>query len=168
MTSRVPPPQTEETRNVPPIDSTLARIARGIACSSVVIALGCGAPAPHDPRTTAAISNTAVARAAATDRDGDEILDDVDRCAGEPEDFDANQDDDGCPEPDDDGDGVLDEDDNCPSDKGVAGGGCPENCVLVTDSVDYSRVIEDLRRKMERLDSVFPPNPNKVSGNPDN
>jgi len=39
---------------------------------------------------------------------------------------------------------------------------------VVSDSVDYSRVIEDLRRKMERLDSVFPPKPNKVSGNPDN
>jgi general secretion pathway protein D len=38
---------------------------------------------------------------------------------------------------------------------------------VVNDSVDYTRVIEDLRRKMERLDSVFPPNPNKVSGNPD-
>src|SRR6476469_1768305 len=39
---------------------------------------------------------------------------------------------------------------------------------VVNDSVDYSRVIEDLRRKMERLDSAFPPKPNKVSGNPDN
>jgi general secretion pathway protein D len=39
---------------------------------------------------------------------------------------------------------------------------------VVNDSVDYARVIEDLRRKMERLDSVFPPKPNKVSGNPDN
>ena len=38
---------------------------------------------------------------------------------------------------------------------------------VVNDSVDYTRVIDDLRRKMERLDSVFPPNPNKVSGNPD-
>ena len=37
----------------------------------------------------------------------------------------------------------------------------------VSDSADISRVIEDLRRKMERLDSVFPPKPNKVSGNPD-
>ena len=39
---------------------------------------------------------------------------------------------------------------------------------VVNDSVDYSRVIEDLRRKMERLDDVFPAKPNKVSGNPDN
>ena len=39
---------------------------------------------------------------------------------------------------------------------------------IVTDSVDVTRAIEDLRRKMERLDSVFPPASNKVSGNPDN
>jgi general secretion pathway protein D len=39
---------------------------------------------------------------------------------------------------------------------------------VVDDIVDYTRVIEDLRRKMERLDDVFPPKPNKVSGNPDN
>jgi general secretion pathway protein D len=38
----------------------------------------------------------------------------------------------------------------------------------VTDSADMARVIDDLRRKMERLDTVFPPKPNKVSGNPDN
>ena len=38
----------------------------------------------------------------------------------------------------------------------------------VADSTDISRVIEDLRRKMERLESVFPPKPNEVSGNPDN
>jgi general secretion pathway protein D len=37
-----------------------------------------------------------------------------------------------------------------------------------TDSVDVTRANEDLRRKMERLDSVFPPVPNKVSGNRDN
>ena len=38
---------------------------------------------------------------------------------------------------------------------------------VVNDSVDYGRVIEDMRRKMERLDSLFPPRTNKVSGNPD-
>jgi general secretion pathway protein D len=37
----------------------------------------------------------------------------------------------------------------------------------VNDAEDMSRVIDDLRRKMERLDSVFPPKTNKVSGNPD-
>ena len=38
---------------------------------------------------------------------------------------------------------------------------------VVSETVDYTRVIEDLRRKMERLDSVFPPKPPKVSGEPD-
>ncbi|HEY0722591.1 MAG TPA: type II and III secretion system protein, partial [Pyrinomonadaceae bacterium] len=38
---------------------------------------------------------------------------------------------------------------------------------VVNDTVDYTRVIEDLRRKMERLDDVFPAKSNKVSGNPD-
>jgi general secretion pathway protein D len=37
----------------------------------------------------------------------------------------------------------------------------------VSDSADMSQVIDDLRRKMERLDDVFPPKANKVSGNPD-
>lgn len=37
----------------------------------------------------------------------------------------------------------------------------------VTDSADISSVIEDLRRKMERLDDVFPPKVNEVSGNAD-
>jgi general secretion pathway protein D len=37
----------------------------------------------------------------------------------------------------------------------------------VSDSADIANVIDDLRRKMERLDSVFPPKTNKVSGNPD-
>ena len=42
------------------------------------------------------------------DRDGDGIMDDVDACPDDPEDFDAFQDQDGCPELDNDGDGVLD------------------------------------------------------------
>jgi general secretion pathway protein D len=37
----------------------------------------------------------------------------------------------------------------------------------VDDTGQVSRVIEELRRKMERLDDIFPPRPNKVSGNPD-
>ncbi len=39
---------------------------------------------------------------------------------------------------------------------------------VVTDQADSDALIEDLRRKMERLDSVFPPKRHKVSGNPDN
>jgi len=42
------------------------------------------------------------------DRDGDGLVDAVDRCPDDPEDRDDFQDEDGCPDPDNDGDGVLD------------------------------------------------------------
>ncbi|MFT7579526.1 MAG: outer membrane protein OmpA-like peptidoglycan-associated protein [Myxococcota bacterium] len=48
------------------------------------------------------------------DSDGDGILDDVDQCPSEPEDFDGNQDTDGCPDGDRDGDGIDDDLDKCP------------------------------------------------------
>lgn len=49
------------------------------------------------------------------DRDGDGIADARDTCPDEPEDFDAFEDGDGCPEVDNDRDGVLDADDACPN-----------------------------------------------------
>jgi len=49
-----------------------------------------------------------VAYASASDRDGDGIRDEVDRCPNRPEDRDHYEDLDGCPEPDNDGDGVCD------------------------------------------------------------
>ena len=48
------------------------------------------------------------------DSDGDGILDDVDKCPDQPEDFDGFQDDDGCPDLDNDGDGIPDIMDKCP------------------------------------------------------
>ena len=65
------------------------------------------------------------------DSDGDGILDDVDQCPNEPEDFDGFQDEDGCPDPDNDGDGVLDVNDGCPDDAEDIDGfededGCPD------------------------------------------
>ncbi|MEE8410331.1 MAG: OmpA family protein [Myxococcota bacterium] len=63
-----------------------------------------------------------------TDRDGDGILDDVDQCPDEPEDFDGFEDENGCPDPDNDGDTVLDVDDKCPMEPGdPANHGCPVN-----------------------------------------
>ena len=50
------------------------------------------------------------------DRDGDGLTDDVDKCPDDPEDFDGNDDSDGCPDPDNDRDGILDVDDLCPND----------------------------------------------------
>ena len=71
---------------------------------------------------------------ARADRDGDGILDNVDRCPDQPEDKDGFQDEDGCPDPDNDGDGILDKDDKCPNEKGDPPDGCPHkyNLVVVT------------------------------------
>ncbi|MCB9596130.1 MAG: OmpA family protein [Sandaracinaceae bacterium] len=65
------------------------------------------------------------------DRDGDGLNDDVDQCPDEPEDADAFEDDDGCPDPDNDRDGILDGPDACPNEAEDMDGlgdedGCPE------------------------------------------
>ena len=65
------------------------------------------------------------------DSDADGILDDVDECPNEAEDFDGFQDEDGCPDLDNDGDGVLDVNDGCPLDPEDIDGfededGCPD------------------------------------------
>ena len=65
------------------------------------------------------------------DRDGDGLLDDIDQCPDEPEDFDDFGDEDGCPDPDNDRDGILDVDDECPlvpedRDGDADEDGCPE------------------------------------------
>ncbi len=49
------------------------------------------------------------------DRDGDGIMDDVDKCPDNAEDFDDFEDTDGCPDPDNDKDGIPDVDDKCPN-----------------------------------------------------
>ncbi|MDX9723438.1 MAG: OmpA family protein, partial [Myxococcota bacterium] len=53
-----------------------------------------------------------------SDRDGDGIPDDIDQCPDEPEDFDGDKDEDGCPdiELDKDGDRIPDKLDRCPLD----------------------------------------------------
>jgi outer membrane protein OmpA-like peptidoglycan-associated protein len=65
------------------------------------------------------------------DRDFDGILDPVDPCPDEPEDFDEFEDEDGCPELDNDRDGIPDVDDGCPLDPEDHDGfadedGCPD------------------------------------------
>ena len=65
------------------------------------------------------------------DKDGDGILDDVDRCPTEPEDKDGFQDQDGCPDPDNDNDGIPDGLDKCPNEAEDKDGfqdedGCPD------------------------------------------
>jgi len=89
---------------------------------------GYGAP---DWRGVGAIGFTMPEKEGVGDADGDGILDDVDQCPNEPEDFDGFQDEDGCPDPDNDGDGVLDVNDGCPNDAEDIDGfqdedGCPD------------------------------------------
>lgn len=57
-----------------------------------------------------------------SDRDGDGINDDVDKCPDQPGTAKYN----GCPIPDSDGDGINDEEDKCPNQAGIAKyNGCP-------------------------------------------
>lgn len=65
------------------------------------------------------------------DRDGDALCDADDKCPDEPEDFDNDQDTDGCPEYDRDGDGIHDQMDRCPDQAEDKDGyldedGCPD------------------------------------------
>lgn len=66
------------------------------------------------------------------DRDGDGIVDDVDRCPDDPEDKDGFRDDDGCPDDDNDNDGIADANDKCPNepedkDEFEDDDGCPDD-----------------------------------------
>jgi outer membrane protein OmpA-like peptidoglycan-associated protein len=65
------------------------------------------------------------------DDDDDGVLNSKDRCLSEAEDYDGDQDTDGCPEWDKDGDGIPDDKDQCPSDAEDKDGfedqdGCPD------------------------------------------
>ena len=99
----------------------------GVSGSAGVTA-GYGAP---DWRGIGMIGYTMPGVEPILDIDGDGILDDVDQCPNEPEDFDGFQDEDGCPDLDNDGDGVLDVNDGCPNDAEDIDGfededGCPD------------------------------------------
>ena len=72
-----------------------------------------------------ASSKKAALNAEKTDSDGDGIFSDVDKCPDQPEDKDAFEDEDGCPDPDNDKDGILDTVDQCPQE--------PENINKVKD-----------------------------------
>ncbi|MCO4746870.1 MAG: OmpA family protein [Proteobacteria bacterium] len=77
---------------------------------------------------------------AAEDMDLDGLVDDIDNCPQDPEDFDEYEDTDGCPDPDNDGDGLLDTADTCPMepedmDSWEDEDGCPEPEFLVRWSV---------------------------------
>ena len=74
------------------------------------------------------------------DRDGDGIKDNVDQCPDEPEDLDAFEDQDGCPEPDNDKDGVPDTRDKCPNVPGPPeNNGCPVDADRDGDGIPDSK-----------------------------
>ena len=104
-------------------------------CCALALAAGCWrAPAPEPVSSEAAGSAARPAiepapgpgsgpwglrppaRGGGRDRDGDGLRDGADKCPGDPEDHDAFQDEDGCPDLDNDADGILDVDDLCPND----------------------------------------------------
>jgi outer membrane protein OmpA-like peptidoglycan-associated protein len=74
------------------------------------------------------------------DTDGDGIPDRIDKCPTEPEDFDGDEDEDGCPEPDKDadGDGIPDKADGCKDQPGPKEyEGCPDrDGDQIPDNVD--------------------------------
>ena len=74
------------------------------------------------------------------DRDGDGIPDHADRCPDAPEDFDGNDDYDGCPEEEDrDGDGIMDKVDACPDVPGP-----PENKGCPLMDRDHDGILDDV------------------------
>ena len=75
------------------------------------ITRGVGSP---DVRVVGMVAYTEAPPEPRRDADGDGLLDDEDSCPQSPEDMDAFEDDDGCPDPDNDRDRVLDEADACP------------------------------------------------------
>ena len=83
------------------------------------------------PKAQCLYSDKVRKKKAPGDRDGDGILDDVDKCPDDPEDKDGFEDEDGCPDLDNDKDGILDKNDKCPMEPEDKDGfededGCPE------------------------------------------
>jgi len=98
-------------------------------------------------------------RVGAGDRDGDGILDSVDRCPDANEDLDGHDDVDGCPEPDRDRDKVVDVDDKCPAEPETYNGhedtdGCPDRGVVISTSSSM-KVLEAIgfQRNSDTLES---------------
>ncbi|HJN75614.1 MAG TPA: OmpA family protein [Myxococcota bacterium] len=88
------------------------------------------------------------------DRDLDGILDKVDECPDDPEDWDTFEDPDGCPDFDNDQDGVLDVDDDCPLDPEDMDGygdedGCPEDDNDLDGIVDWEDECPEDREDMD-------------------
>jgi outer membrane protein OmpA-like peptidoglycan-associated protein len=106
------------------LESRLGRVKVGVGASLAAL------PAPGlAPVTIMAVVGFRLSDP--KNRDGDLQADDADACPSEPEDVDAYQDEDGCPEADNDSDDMRDGDDRCPQDPEDRDGfedqdGCPD------------------------------------------
>jgi len=92
-----------------------------------------------------------------TDRDGDGITDDEDKCPDEPEDPDGFEDEDGCPDLDHDNDGILEPNDLCPNraedfDNYEDEDGCPEDQVIDSDGDGLSDGVDQCPADVEDAD----------------
>jgi outer membrane protein OmpA-like peptidoglycan-associated protein len=111
-----------------------AGLTRGVGAPDFRVVAGIGyAPAeePEEPALPSRPEPEPEVTPAPGDRDGDGILDPDDGCPDEPEDIDAFEDADGCPDLDDDEDGIPDTDDDCRLDPEDPDGwkdedGCPD------------------------------------------
>ncbi|MGM0574812.1 MAG: OmpA family protein [Myxococcota bacterium] len=110
----------------------------------------------------------------APDTDLDGIVDPKDRCPEEPEDYDGDRDEDGCPDLDQDGDGIDDEDDRCPRepedfDEFEDEDGCPDpdnDQDGIDDDVDQCPMEPEDRDGFEDIDGCPDPD-NDQDGIPD-
>lgn len=85
---------------------------------------------------------------AAVDSDRDTIADIIDLCPQEPEDFDDDRDEDGCPDVDpygdEDGDGIRNIDDDCPTEaEDVDGHNDEDGCPETSEDSDGDGIIDD-------------------------
>ena len=79
-----------------------------------------------------------------TDRDGDGIIDRLDKC---PDQFGVAEQQ-GCPDPDRDGDGIVDRLDKCPDEFGIeAEGGCPKKYKTVVVKKDRIEITQQIKFK---------------------
>ncbi len=105
------------------------------SCLALVLSIAC----VHAPPDRPIVASTRVPPPASFDRDGDGIADSRDRCPDLPEDCDAVEDNDGCPDADRDGDRIPDVCDRCPDSPEIYG---PSGLFLDGCHEDPPRIIE--------------------------
>lgn len=106
-TSADPDIQTINIEEVP-LEAALGLRWNVNANNTVTFGVGPGLTEGYGSPQIRAIAGYAYTEHLIPDSDGDGLLDNVDACPFDPEDFDEYADQDGCPDPDDDGDGICD------------------------------------------------------------